>query len=256
MGPPLCLLVISGVAFYYIRAFLGIKNFPLPVPSTHACVCFGAEQFAILASATIVELATLKVVISMRFNVICSYSPSEQERKYNEVAERIAKNELDRLGPALQGLRSIYPDDDVFRAAFSEKIIDTMDSRNNRVVRFILCALERHLSGQDHSFFSDAFNVEHVLPQNAPDGWGGFDCDDANALIYRLGNMVLLRAGDNRGLGASDYVQKRAVYQQSEFAVTKRLAEENAAWGPEKIAAQQTWMAKQATTVWRIAQLS
>lgn len=196
------------------------------------------------------------VVISMRFNVIGSYSTAEQERKYNEVAERIAKGELQDLGQALQPLRSIYPDDAAFRTAFAEKTIRTTDSRNNRVVRFILCALEKHLSGQAHDFASDAFNIEHVLPQNAPDGWGGIGNDDAEALAYRLGNMTLLQAGANRDLGNLDYAQKRPTYQQSGFAITKKLGNDHAEWTPERIAAQQNWMAAQATAIWRIAQLS
>jgi hypothetical protein len=196
------------------------------------------------------------VVISMRFNVIGSYSTAEQERKYNEVAERIAKKDLNELGPVLQALRSVYPDDAAFRAAFAEKSIKTTDSRNNRVVRFILCALEKHLSGQAHDFASDAFNIEHVLPQNAPDGWGGFGNDDADALVYRLGNMTLLQSGANRDLGTAEYDQKRAVYRQSGFAITQKLGNDNAEWKPDRIAAVQNWMATQATSVWRIAQLS
>lgn len=196
------------------------------------------------------------VVISMRFNVIGSYSTAEQERKYNEVAERVAKNELGSLGLALQPLRSIYPDDAMFKAAFAEKSIRTTDSRNNRVVRLILCALEKHLSGQAYDFVSDAFSIEHVLPQNAEDGWGGIGNDDAEALIYRLGNMTLLQAGANRDLGNLDYAQKRAKFQQSEFAITKKLGNDHAEWNADRIAAQQQWMAAQATSIWRIAQLS
>lgn len=196
------------------------------------------------------------VVISMRFNVIGSYSTAEQERKYNEVAERIARKELNTLGSVLAALRNIYPDDAAFRSAFAEKRIRTTDSRNNRVARFILCALEKHLSGQDHNFTSDAFNIEHVLPQIAPDGWGGFGNDDAEALTYRLGNMTLLQSGSNRDLGVLSYSQKRRIYQQSNFAITKKLADENAEWTPERIANQQNWMASQATAIWRIAQLS
>ncbi len=229
----------------FLKTFRVRQPFPLLLAAKRM---FDAPDFTGLLRAT--------VVISMRFNVIGSYSTAEQERKYNEVAERIAKKELTTLGSALQAMRSIYPDDTAFRAAFAEKTIRTTDSRNNRVVRFILCALEKHLSGQDYSFTSDAFNIEHVLPQNAPDGWGGFGNDDAEALVYRLGNMILLEAGANRDLGTVAYNQKRANYEQSGFAITKKLANDNGEWAPERIAAQQNWMATQATSIWRIAQLS
>lgn len=228
-----------------LKTFRVRQPFPLLLAARRN---FDAPDFTGLLKAT--------VVISMRFNVIGSNSTAEQERKYNEVAERIAKNEVTTLGQALQPLRSIYPDDAVFRTAFAEKTIRTTDSRNNRVVRFILCALEKHLSQQHHDFASDSFNVEHVLPQKAPDGWGGIGNDDADALVYRLGNMTLLHAGANRDLGNMDYAQKRQTYQQSNFAITKKLGDDNATWTPERIGAHQNWMAAQATSIWRIAQLS
>ena len=209
---------------------------------------FDAPDFTGLLRAT--------VVISMRFNVIGSQSAAEQERKYNDVAERVAKREKVGLGSTLQLLRSVYPDDAAFKASFAEKSIRTTDSRNNRVVRYILCALETHLTQQAYDFASDAFNIEHVLPQRAPDNWGGIGNDDAEALVYRLGNMTLLQSGVNRDLGNNQYSQKRATYRQSGFVITRKLGEENVDWTPERIASRQKWMADQATAIWRISQLS
>ena len=139
---------------------------------------------------------------------------------------------------------------------FAEKTIRTTDSRNNRVVRFILCSIEKHLSQQDFDFASDAFNIEHILPQNAPDDWGGIGRDDADALVYRLGNMTLLQSGQNRDMGNVEYSQKREVYQRSGFFITKKLGDENIDWTAERIAVRQKWMATQATAIWRISQLS
>ena len=68
--------------------------------------------------------------------------------------------------------------------------------------------------------------------------------------------MTLLQAGANRDLGNLDYAQKRPTYQQSGFAITKKLGNDYADWTPERIAAHQNWMATQATAIWRIAQLS
>jgi hypothetical protein len=208
---------------------------------------FDAPDFAGLLRAC--------VVISLRFNVICGYGTAEQERTYNAVAERIAKGELANLSTVLAAMRGIYPDDPAFRAAFAEKAIRTTQSRNNRVVRYILCALEKHLSGQDYSFTSDSFNIEHVLPQNPEAGWDAFTDEEAEALVYRLGNMTLMQTGANKDLGNSPYPEKRAVFEQSGFAITRKLAEDHAEWTPERVAAHQNWMANQATAIWRIGQL-
>lgn len=228
-----------------LRTFKVRQPFPLLLAGKRV---FDAPDFTGLLRAS--------VIISLRFNVICSYSTAEQERTYNSVAERVAKKELPSLGPTLTAMRSIYPDDSAFKAAFAEKVIRTTDARNNRVVRFILCALEKHMSGQAHSFTSDTFNVEHVLPQNPEQGWDAFTNEEADALVYRLGNMTLLQAGANKDIGNSPYSAKRPAYLQSGFAITKKLADDNSEWTADRLTARQQWMSSQASSIWRIAQLS
>ncbi len=197
------------------------------------------------------------VVISLRYNIICGYSPAEQERTYNAVAERIARGEIPSLSAALAAMTGVYPNDAAFRAAFADKTIRTTQSRNNRVARYILCALERHLAPEhDYDFTSDAFTLEHVLPQNAQTGWDSFTDAEAEALADRLGNLTLMKAGANRDLGNAPYAIKRTAYARSGFAITHLLAQDYAEWTPERIAARQVWMANQATSIWRIAQLA
>lgn len=227
-----------------LRTFNVRQPFPLLLAAKRV---FDAPDFAGLMRAC--------VVISMRFNVICGYSTAEQERTYNAVSERVAKEEIKNLGAALAAMPSIYPNDAAFRAAFSEKTIRTTQSRNNRVVRYILCALEKHLSGQDYSFTSDSFNIEHVLPQNPQADWDAFSDEEADALVYRLGNMTLMQTGANKDLGNTAYAAKRAAFEQSGFAITRKIATDHAQWSPERIAAHQNWMAAQATAIWRIAQM-
>lgn len=228
-----------------LKTFRVRQPFPLLLAAKRV---FDPADFTGLLRAT--------MVISLRYNVISALGTAEQERTYNAVAEKIAKGDLKQLGPTLQVMRSIYVEDQPFRASFAEKTIRTTDSRNNRVVRFMLCALEKHLSGQDYSFTSDAFNIDHVLPQKAPDNWGGFNNEEADNLIYRLGNMTLMESNANRDAGTEEYAAKRLRYKQSGFALTRKLAQENAEWTPERLAAWQGWMADQATSIWRIAQLS
>lgn len=227
-----------------LRTFNVRQPFPLLLAARRV---FSAADFSGLMRAC--------VVISLRYNIICGLSTGEQERSYNAVAEGVAKHEISTLGAALSGLRSIYPDDRTFRAAFAERAIRTTQSRNNWVVRFILCALERHVSGQDHDFTSDSFNIEHVFPQNPQAGWDAFSDEEADALTFRLGNMTLLQSGVNKDIGNAPYPEKRALFESSAFAITRKLALEHAEWTPERVASHQNWMAAQATAIWRIAQI-
>ena len=57
---------------------------------------------------------------------------------------------------------------------------------------------------------------------------------------------------DNRAAGNAGYGTKRPIYRDSEFAITRKLAEDYDTWTPEKIRSRQAWMARQATTIWRI----
>lgn len=228
-----------------LRMFNVRQPFPLLLAARRA---FNDEDFETLVRAC--------VMISLRYNVIGSLPTNEQERVYNQVAEKISKREVDTTLKVLSALSSIYPSDEPFRAMFANKIIRTTQSRNRRVVRYILCQLERAISGQEYDFDSDKFNLEHVLPQNPGAGWDAFSEEEIEALVSRLGNMTPIETGKNRDIGSGDYLSKKPAYASSGFAITKKIAEENAEWTPERIAARQNWMAKQATSIWRIAQLS
>lgn len=111
------------------------------------------------------------------------------------------------------------------------------------------------MNGQDYDFESDSITIEHILPQNPTTGWSAFNEEEADIMVYRLGNMALLNKGQNKDLGNSEFTIKKSVLAISNFELTRKVAEDNIDWTPERIAARQKAMAKIATTVWRIAQL-
>lgn len=202
------------------------------------------------------NLLRIIMVISFRYNTIGAYSPNEQERVYGDAAGKINNDSITCMSALLQQLNSIYINDERFKNDFAEKSIRTTDSRSKKIVRYILCALEKQLSGNEHDFASDTFNIEHILPQNAPDDWEGFSYEESSAMVYRLGNMTLLKTAINRDLGTESYATKRSEYERSNFVLTQTLAKENSEWSPNRIYRWQKWMAKQASAIWRIDQLS
>jgi hypothetical protein len=209
-----------------------------------------------LNEADFETLLSACVVLSFRYNVIGSQPPSEQERVYNQAAQRLFRGDFSSIAEVLDSLSSIYVTDEPFKAAFADKVIRTTQSRNRRLVRYLLCQIERHIDGSEYDFDSDTFNLEHILPQNPISGWDSFSDEEVEAMVYRLGNMTLCETGLNRDLGNSDYSHKRESYSQSNFFLTQKISVENEQWNPERVAARQNWMAKQATAIWRIAQLS
>jgi hypothetical protein len=191
-------------------------------------------------------------VLSFRYNVICGRQSNEQEREYNRVACALSARQLGGAAETIRELRRVYPEDDEFRAAFADKELRTTSSRNKKVARFLLFRLERQLSDKDFDFESSKYDVEHVLPEHPADDWDQFDDQQRESFTYRLGNLTLLSANRNRDMGNAGFAAKRPVYSASQFTTTRRLAEEYDTWTVEKIRSRQTWMAKQATGVWRV----
>ncbi len=209
-----------------------------------------------LSDADFGELLRATVVITFRYNVIGSLHTSEQERIYNAVALKIHQGTITTLAQALDALRPIYRSDESFRADFAEAILKTTYSRNARIARYILCRLEKQISGQDFDAGSALYSIEHVLPQSPDQGWESFSNRDLESFVYRLGNMVMIEANRNRDLANRPYAEKRPVLQQSVFALTRKLAEENDEWTPERLVRWQHYLARIATGVWRIERLS
>jgi hypothetical protein len=209
-----------------------------------------------LSDADFGDLLRATVVIAFRYNVIGSQHTGEQERVYHTAATQLHKREITTLVQMLDRLRQVYPGDNAFKADFSEKVIKTTQSRNAKIVRYILCKLEKQAGGVDFDADSPSYTIEHVLPQSPEDGWDTFNDRDLETFVYRLANMVMLETGKNKEIGNKPYAVKRPILQQSSLRLTQKLAEENSDWLPERLVARQKQLANLATSVWRIAQIA
>ncbi len=199
------------------------------------------------------DLLRVLSVISFRYNVIANKPSNEQERVYNHIAEQIEQAGWD-FKTVLQALKPLYDTDKNFKHAFANKNLRTTSSRNKRIVRYILAQLEEHLASVAIDIDSDRFNIEHIMPENLSEEWSQISDYDHAAFLYRLGNFTLLASGQNRDIGNAGFTSKRAVYSNSEFQISQRVANENGFWDGTRIEAHQQWMANQAAAVWRVGQ--
>ena len=195
-------------------------------------------------------------VISFRYNVICGMNTSDQEQVYHQAAALAVRPEPLEVSDIFDVLKRIYPADAPFKVAFAEKSIRTSGTRNKKLVRYILCALEHQLSGKHFDFESPQYNIEHILPMNPEEGWETFRNDELAACVDRLGNMAMLETKPNRTIGNADFASKRAIYQESSFELTRKIASDNDDWTPARLAARQQSMANLASTVWRVNALN
>ena len=100
------------------------------------------------------------VVISFRYNVICNLQTHEQERLYNDIAVKVTEGIYSTDQQVFAALHGIYPDDTQFKGAFIEKELRTTDSRNKKVVRYILFEIEKQRSIPEHYETWDEQKIE------------------------------------------------------------------------------------------------
>lgn len=195
-------------------------------------------------------------IVSFRYTVIGSMLTSEQERVYNSIAVRLSNGAAKTAADVIQELRPIYLTDERFGVIFADKLIRTTSSRNRRIARHILFEIEHHATGRELDIASDKYTIEHILPERQDEAWENFTDEQAERCIYQIGNMTLLEAAINRDAGNKSYAEKKELYKQSGIEITKKVAEEHNEWTPERIASRQKWLAKQATAIWRLSELS
>ncbi|MFH0785304.1 MAG: DUF262 domain-containing HNH endonuclease family protein [Pseudomonadota bacterium] len=202
--------------------------------------------------ANLTRIIKAVAVISFRYNVICNLQTHEQERLYNEIAWKVSTGAYARPFDVISALREVYPDDIQFKAAFSEKELRTTNSRNKKVVRYILFEIERQRSGQDFDFESATYSLEHILPEHPSEAWSYIEESKQDRLIYRIANMTPLETSRNRDLGNGDYPAKRQIFAESGFQITKAIAEHYETWDEQKIESRQKQLANVAAGIWKI----
>ena len=201
-----------------------------------------------LRQAEFVRLLRACVIVSMRYNVIGGFNPNDQETVYNDIALRI--NDERRF--KLRWFSSVYPSDESFRTEFSSKQFKH-SARYHKIVKYILASINKHKYGTRVDWESDAYSVEHILPEHPDDEiWHQFDDEEVERLVYRLGNMTLLKSKTNKNLGRADYQTKKAAYEVSDVALTRAIAEHYNDWTEDSIIGRQRRLAELAVEIWKL----
>ncbi|NJN72554.1 MAG: DUF262 domain-containing protein [Limnothrix sp. RL_2_0] len=191
-------------------------------------------------------------IISFRYNIICSLPSNEQEKLYNDIAWKVSEGSYQNHRNIFVDLRKIYPEDQTFKAAFTEKQFRTGNNRNKRIVRYVLFEIEKQKYNCDFDFESATYNLEHILPENPSKDWDYIVEEKQDRLIYRLGNITPLERKLNQDLGNEPYLIKRPIYETSGFKMTQAIAQHYDTWDEAKIEARQKQLATIAAGIWRI----
>ncbi len=186
------------------------------------------------------------IIIGFRYSVICGKNPNEIERVYNRIANRISNERVFEKSM----LKDVYIDDSEFLSSFNYKTFN-YNTRNNKIIKYILAKYEKFKGGIDVNFSSDVYTIEHILPQNPGKEWGD-DNYDFDSLIYRLGNMCLLERNYNKDIGNDAYTKKVEIYNKSALTTTNTIPENYNEWNASYINQRQQQIGNCAKSIWEI----
>lgn len=223
-----------------LNCLVGIRLFNIKQPLTILLTAFTKytpEEF--------VKTVQYLYVLSIRYNVICHLSPSEQENIYNQIAMKVSNNEFKRASHIKNSeeFKRLYPDDNAFYNAFE---YHRMPSRQTaKKIRFLLSELEKHL-GNNCDF--NKTSLEHICPYNPDEEWGQYFGEGVNDIKDRLGNMVLL---DKDDLKRSNFDQKKNAYAETAYGLSNKVAEYNT-WDLEQLNEHQKWLSELAVKTWKV----
>ena len=214
----------------------------------HPVILAALDKFDVGA---IERLLRLLEVLIVRYQLIGGERTGRLEISCARLAKAIFDRKVKTAVSAFNDLADIYPKDDDFQNAFSQKA-----ERTNNKAQYLLTALEREeqrLAGKTVTRRFDGMTVEHILPKNPSGVWstaveadGGIveDC------VYLLGNMCLLSSANNRAAGDASFDEKKQIYATSDIILTQSVAEIKL-WDKTTIEHRQARMAKLAVNAWR-----
>ena len=155
-------------------------------------------------------------------------------------------------------LQQLIPTDGEFFEDFK-----TARSSKPMLARFILRNLERTLRrkelGEEELIpnpSKESVTLEHIFPQNPDREWKiEKDYEAMMANRTRLGNLALLACTKNKHLKSIPFPERTKVYRNSQFLLTRKIAEDYPSWGIEMLEKRQDFLSMLALETWPIPAL-
>jgi hypothetical protein len=189
------------------------------------------------------------VSLSVRLMISGSTRTGTVEENLATAANRIFKGEIVDAVTLYGSLRSIIPTDEQFSLAFQTATVS-----NRKLAKYYLRSLEMVAKGEAEPWHipnddKAVINLEHVLPEKPEGNWPQFTDEQVKLFFKRIGNLALMRASDNSSLKSTGFGDKRVVYAESPYALTKQIAQAKD-WTTKEIVNRQEVLADYALKAW------
>lgn len=167
------------------------------------------------------------------------------DEAFGDAAQAISNGSAKNQTSVRDLIIRLIPTDAEFREAF----ISYGDISVSRA-KYLLAMLEKadcDLKGRPVKaldWHARSITIEHVLPLSRKN-----ESEAQAASINRLGNMALLEKKLNHAVGSKAFEDKRDVYKESSFELTKKLYAKRT-WKPQSVGARTKELAELACRAW------
>ena len=191
------------------------------------------------------------VNLTVRFLIVGGARSGAGEQAFSAAAKEASDGKLKTAHGLSGALSKVIPPDAAFEENFKVATVSQA-----YLARYYLRSLEMTVKGEENPYFEpnddqEVINLEHVLPKNPEANWPQFTPEIAEVFHKRLGNMALLLAKSNSDLHSAAFTEKKKMYGQSGYELTRQIAEVGD-WTPESIAKRQATLAALAVKTWRL----
>lgn len=214
---------------------------------------FGVKQYKSLLLSVYFNLnqhltQVLRIIraITFRYNVIGKLNPNDLEKAYNTTAIKVHNKEITTPQTILKELSDVYIDDESFKNVFTTKTFDTRKTKEKKLVRYILVSFENQKFNKNYYPLETDATIEHIFPENYMNSEYRID----EAMLYRLGNLTLLEPKLNRECGNKSFEEKKEIYKNSQYELTKELSDFEE-WEVDTIRQRQAKLANIAASIWK-----
>ena len=160
---------------------------------------------------------------------------------------------VDRVWKALTSGQGSYrfPRDREFQSALETK--DIYLEFKPPLIRYILYKFERSRSKEIVE--PENTTIEHILPQDNKlwrDHLASIGDSAYPDYIHKIGNLTLTKL--NSEMSNNPFAQKKAIYKNSNYAITREIAQ-SSDWSSTEIRSRCSKMATEAVSIWRLPEI-
>ena len=193
----------------------------------------------------------LCLTVGVRLMIVGATRTGRVEAGFGEAARKTYAGELTTEKELSRELDRLMPSDTEFQQAFEAARVS-----NRKLARYYLRSMELKANDEERPWHipnddRNEINLEHVLPEKPEGNWPQFSEEDWSLYRKRIGNLCLMRAKDNSTVKNARFSDKKGVYAESAYRLTKDVARAGD-WTKSAIEDRQKELAKLAVKTWAI----